>query len=115
MDQTIITPRRPTGPRWKKFSTRFPELDRMGFVYEVWAHHTGLGVISAVETVENGQHYHLSINGYGGRPSVADALWVLGQFDLVDAKESEPVGEGMVRNFWYPVERQRSDDMEARP
>jgi hypothetical protein len=77
----------------------------------VWAHDASkLGVISAVEVASEapglpalGPAYHLSVSRFGQRCTSADALWVLAQFDLVDAKEDNHVPGGQVRNFWRYV------------
>lgn len=108
--QSIVKPRRPTGPGWRRIEgVRLP-VDNLGFPYEVWAHdRNGLGVISAVEVADEpgkpslGPEYHLSVSAFGERCSAADALWVLAQFDLTDATEDNHVPSGKVRNFWRPV------------
>ena len=105
-------PKRPTGPGWRQVKTGpgFP-LAREGYPFQVWAHDAnGLGAISSVEVAAEkvgvkpmGPAYHLSVSAFGERCSSADALWVLGQFDLVDAKEDNHVPNGVVRNFWRYV------------
>ena len=79
----------------------------MGYPWAAWTHHTnGMLVISAVEKPdpEPGEfdvapEYHLSISVMGHRCSTADAIWALGQFDLLDAKEDNHTPSGRVRNF----------------
>lgn len=112
---TIIGPKRPTTPGWRQITDRAVlrqlPVDAAGYPYEVWAHDThGLGVISAVEVAAEhvgqaplGPAYHLSVSAFGQRCSSGDALWVLGQFDLIDAKEDNHVPNGKVRNFWRYV------------
>jgi len=83
----------------------------MGYPVEAWEHvQNGLFVLSAVEVatqpgkVDLGPEYHISISAMGNRRcSSADALWVLAQFDLIDALEDNHVPGGFVRNFWRPV------------
>lgn len=78
---------------------------------QVWFHHpTGMTAITNVEkpTPEPGEfdvgpEYHLSVSKAGQRCTSADAAWVLGQFDMADAKEDNHVPSGRVRNFWRPV------------
>lgn len=119
MTESIIKPKRPTGPGWIRETG--PEIEAimraaaMGFACEAWVHpETGIGTFSAVEVaapengVELGPEYHLSISknsGRGGtrRATSAEALWCLGQFDLIDAREDNHVPHGLVRNFWRPV------------
>lgn len=112
--QSVIQPRRPTGPGWRQIHDRATNasMSRLGSAaFAVWAHDEhGLGVISAVEVAEEigatevlGPQYHLSVSAFGQRCTSADALWVLAQFDLVDAKEDNHVPSGRVRNFWRPV------------
>lgn len=111
MIESIIKPRRPSGPGWRQIKGVALPLDDEGYPYEVWAHDAnGLGVISAVEVAAEkvgvaplGPAYHLSISAFGQRCSSADALWVLAQFDLTDAKEDNHVPSGKVRNFWRYV------------
>lgn len=108
---TIIRPKRPTGPGWRQIKGVPLPIDREGYPYEVWAHDEhGLGAISAVEVAAEhvgqaplGPAYHLSVSAFGQRCSSADALWVLAQFDLTDAKEDNHVPNGKVRNFWRYV------------
>lgn len=45
-------------------------------------------------------HEHIT---FWGRCTSADALWVLAEFDLLDAKEDNHVPGGKVRNWWRPV------------
>jgi hypothetical protein len=108
---SILRPKRPTGPGWRHLRGHLPLLDRGGYPYEVWAHdEAGLGVISAVEVAAEavgvaplGPAYHLSVSAFGQRCSSSDAVWVLGQFDLFDAQEDNHVPNGKVRNFWRYV------------
>lgn len=110
MLEPIIKPKPPIGPGWREIKSEAPELSKMGYPYSIWAHDENqLGVISAVEVATTpgepdlGPEYHISISNFGQRCSTADALWVLGQFDLIDAKEDNHVPSGKVRNFWRPV------------
>ena len=81
------------------------------FPPHVYIHHdTGMFAIFSVEKptaepgeIDVGPEYHLSISLSGQRCSTADAVWVLAQFDLSDAKEDNHVPSGNVRNFWRPV------------
>lgn len=109
----IIKPKRPVGPGWQQFEPP-PQWVTMGYVGESWGHiETGLYVISAVEVakdeggVSKGPEYHLSMSQQSTREvrrcSSADALWVLAQFDLLDAEEDNHVPDGKVRNWWRPV------------
>lgn len=109
----IIKPKRPAGPGWRKGEPP-PAWATLGFTGETWIHlENRLQVISAVEVandgdgIDKGPEFHVSISTWRGgttaRCSSADALWVLGQFDLLDAEEDNHVPNGMVRNFWRPV------------
>jgi hypothetical protein len=105
---SIIRPKRPSAPGWRQVPVK--GLPLVGD-YECWANdEAGLGVISAVEVAAEhagqtplGPAYHLSVSAFGQRCSSADALWVLAQFDLSDAKEDNHVPGGKVRNFWRYV------------
>lgn len=109
--EPIIKPKAPTGPGWTAIDNPMTaHLDALGYPHQTWQHHrNGLLAISAVEVATDpgqpslGPEYHLSISALGSRCSAADALWVLSQFDLVDAKEDNHVPYGKVRNFWRPV------------
>lgn len=119
MIESIIKPRRPTGPGWiRETGAEIEAIMRaaaMGFACEAWVHpETGIATFSAVEVAapengaELGPEFHLSIsknNRRGGttRTTSAEALWCLAQFDLIDAKEDNHVPHGLVRNFWRPV------------
>lgn len=77
---------------------------------EAWTHdESGLFVITAVEVAHDpgkpflGPEYHISISRAGQRCDAAEALWVLAQFDLTEAREDNHVPGGIVRNFWRPV------------
>jgi len=109
--ESIIQPKRPTGPGWAR-ETRWvcpPQLRELGYPVEAWQHRFGLFVLSAVEVAREpgkpdlGPEYHLSVSMSGQRCSLADAVWVLGEFGLADAKEDNHVPSGKVRNFWRPV------------
>ena len=86
-------------------------LDAWGYPWTAWHHKdSGMLVISAVEKpdpepgeLDAGPEYHLSVSAMGNRCSSADAAWVLGQFDLIDAREDNHTPSGRVRNFWRPV------------
>lgn len=109
--ESIIKPKRPSGPGWRQIRDVPTALDSQGYPFEIWAHDgNGLGVISAVEVAAEkvgmpalGPAYHLSVSAFGQRCSSSDALWVLAQFDLYDAKEDNHVPNGRVRNFWRYV------------
>jgi hypothetical protein len=112
VSESIIKPKRPTGDGWRRATSwqPAPELAAMGYPVEAWAHRNGLFVLSAVEVTEVepgseelGPEYHISVSKMGQRCSSAEALWVLAQFDLVDATEDNHVPSGRVRNFWRPV------------
>ena len=110
---SIIQPKRPTGRGWTRATWWQcpPGLAELDYPVESWEHKANwLFVLSAVEKVKPepgevdvGPEYHLSISAYGARCSTADAVWVLGQFDLADATEDNHVPSGVVRNFWRPV------------
>jgi hypothetical protein len=111
MIQSLIQLKRPTGPGWTQVvnhNTR--DLDALGYPHNSWIHKaTGLFAISAVEVARDpgqpdlGPEYHLSVSLSGQRCSAADALFVLNEFNLLDAKEDNHVPSGRVRNFWRPV------------
>lgn len=112
MTESIIKPKWPDAPGWTiaNWWRCPPELAALGYPIEAWEHAGNrLLVLSAVEVahepgqLELGPEYHLSMSHYGARCSTADALWVLAQFDLLDAKEDNHVPSGQVRNFWRPV------------
>lgn len=87
----------------------------LGYPVNAWFHPVArLFVLSALEVaneegqLEIGPEYHLSVSRRDrlDRPercSSADALWVLDQFGLPDAREDNHVPGGVVRNFWRPV------------
>lgn len=112
MTQSIIQPKRPSGTGWRQVKTGpdFP-IAKEGYPFQVWAHDANkLGAISAVEVATEapglpalGPAYHLSVSAFGERCSTADALWVLAQFDLLDALEDNHVPNGKVRNYWRYV------------
>lgn len=105
---SIVGPKRPVGQGWRRIHGIKLPLEGEGYPYEVYEHtSTRLLVISAVEVASEkvgvpaiGPAYHLSISLSGQRCSSADAVWVLAQFDLVDALEDNHVPSGRVRNFW---------------
>lgn len=111
--ESVIKPKRPVAPGWKRVREWVEPLSlaEMGYPIVPWQHKaSGLFVLSAVEKVQPqpgemdvGPEYHLSMSLDGRRCSSSQALWVLRQFDLVDAKEDNHVPSGMVRNFWRPV------------
>lgn len=112
MLHSLIQPKRPSGPGWQKVhNPKTAQLDSLGYAHATWIHvENGIIAISAVEVaapvsgeVAMGPEYHLSISAAGNRCSSADALWVLAQFDLIDATEDNHVPSGRVRNFWRPV------------
>lgn len=105
----IIKPKRPTDPGWKAGPGGLVSPSPGA---EAWYHAAvGLGVISAVEVADGitinevVPQYHLTISKRTQqgiqRCSAAEALWVLAQFDLIDALEDNhgPV----IRSFWRPV------------
>lgn len=112
--QSVIQPRRPLtlghiGHQWRRVYARLPSLP--DGTYEIWAHDSaGLGVISAVEVASEapglpalGPAYHLSVSAFGKRCTGAEALWMLSEFGLLDAKEDNHVPSGKVRHFWRYV------------
>lgn len=109
--EPIIKPKRPTGLGWKRATWWEcpPQLLELGYPVEPWEHTNGLFVLSALEVAHEpgrpdlGPEYHLSVSMGGQRCSSADALWVLEQFGLSDAREDNHVPSGRVRNFWRPV------------
>jgi hypothetical protein len=111
MITSIIKPKRPTATGWSRLNGVHIPIAAEGYPYQAWEHRAnGLMVISAVEVASEkvgtpalGPAYHLSVSAMGQRCSTADALWVLGQFDLVDALEDNHVPSGRVRNFWRYV------------
>lgn len=111
MIESIIKPKCPSGPGWRRVhNPNTPALDEMGFPHQTWLHDANqMFVISAVEVASDpgkpalGPEYHVSVSNNGERCTSADALWVLAQFDLLDAKEDNHVPSGRVRNFWRPV------------
>lgn len=112
MINSIIKPKRPSSGGWELDRNWTPpaQLAAMGYPVQAWWHEAyGLFVLSAVEVatepgkVDLGPEYHISISKDGLRCSSADALWVLAQFDLLDALEDNHVPNGRVRNFWRPV------------
>lgn len=111
MIESIVKPKRPAGPGWKRVhNPNDALLDSMGYPHETWVHAGNcMFAISAVEVATDpgrpvlGPEYHLSISRQGERCTTADALWVLAQFDLLDAKEDNHVPSGRVRNYWRPV------------
>lgn len=110
----LIKPKRPTGAEWRQCPAP-PAWVSMGYVAEAWLHvESSLYVISAVEVakpeggIDKGPEYHVSVSmtapsGQPARCTSADAIWMLGQFDLLDAEEDNHVPNGKVRNFWRPV------------
>lgn len=111
MIESIIKPKRPHGPGWRQIKGVALPIDANGYPYEIWAHDgNGLGVISTVEVASEapgveplGPAYHVSVSAFGQRCTSADAVWMLGQFDLTDAQEDNHVPNGRVRNFWRYV------------
>ncbi len=110
----LIKPKRPGGAGWAQQSAP-PQWVSLGYAAEAWIHpEYRLYAISAVEVakdadgIDRGPEYHLSVSaqstiGHTMRCTSADALWVLNEFDLVDAEEDNHVLNGLVRNFWRPV------------
>lgn len=110
--EAIVKPKRPRGPTWgrARWWVCPPQLAELGYPVEAWEDAaTRLFVLSAVEVTSEpgkpdlGPEYHLSVSRNGQRCSSEDALWVLDQFGLSDAKEDNHVPSGRVRNFWRPV------------
>ncbi|MDN8617842.1 hypothetical protein [Variovorax ginsengisoli] len=110
---SIIQPKRPSGPGWER-ETPPPAVLNLGYPIEVWWHAGNrLQAFSAVEVARDpgqlhlGPEYHLSVSSENERGKVrcsgADALWVLNEFGLLDAKEDNHVPNGIARNFWRPV------------
>ena len=108
--QSIISPKEPVDKRgWRKLPTP-PSWVSLGYAavaFENDSHQ--VTVISAVEVADGltadkkVPQYHLSISSYDGRAPLHLAMWVLGQFDLIDAEEDNHVPGGMARHFWRPV------------
>lgn len=110
----LINPKRPIGAGWVKLPPP-PQWATLGYAAESWAHpESRLCVITAVEVatdadgIDRGPEYHVSMSQQSTRGTVercssADALWILGQFDLTDAEEDNHVPNGKVRNWWRPV------------
>ena len=110
----IIKPRRPSGDGWDG-PYAVPKAITLGYYGEYWAHESGLRVLSSVEVakdadgIDRGPEYHISVSRWSdaaqapARCATADALWVLAQFDLIEAEEDNHVAHGVVRNFWRPV------------
>lgn len=112
----ILTPRAPSGDGWDDLGDVRVQL-RSAYPIRLWWHAVhGLKVLSAVEvasdgpgSVEKGPEYHISISkpdpvtGNPARCSLAEAMWVLGQFGLDGWEEDNHVPNGVVRNFWRPV------------
>lgn len=113
MFERVIQPKRPKeNSGWVQIPYPKHMLDPLLQVDppDMWEHIDGFRVLSAVEKptplpgeVDVGPEYHLSISRNRWRCTLADAMWVLGQFDLADAKEDNHVPNGFVRNFWRPV------------
>jgi hypothetical protein len=111
MTESLIKPKRPVSLGWRQVKNpNTAALDSMSYPHTSWIHEaTGLFAISALEVVSDpgqpalGPEYHLSVSMSGQRCSTADALFVLNEFDLLDAKEDNHVPSGRVRNFWRPV------------
>jgi len=112
MIESLIKPKTPTGPGWRraKWWSVPPQLAALGYPIEAWEHAASrMFVLSAVEVAHEpgkpdlGPEYHVSISNDGQRCTSGDALWVLAQFGLTDAKEGNHVPSGRVRNFWRPV------------
>lgn len=110
--ESVIKPKRPTGPGWALVPVPLNELHPLLHLNppETWIHKDGFRVMTAVEKpdalpgeVDMGPEYHVSISRNGWRCTSVDAMWVLGQFDVTDAKEDNHVPGGFVRHFWRPV------------
>lgn len=108
--QSIISVLRPKNPGWQEMpdAHAFTGYPSRAF----WFPPRNLVVISAVETVKDGQadkgpEYHISISkpGHSGvkRCDSNEAKWVLDQFGLDGAEEDNHVPGGKVRNFWRTV------------
>lgn len=100
---SVIRPKEPRSDQWIELDS---PIDT-GFSLKVFQHPEGFTAFSAVEAMEDepeiGPEYHLSISKNRGRCTSAEALFVLAQFGLEDAKEDNHVPNGVVRNFWRPV------------
>ena len=72
-----------------------------GFVFE--NPQLNLFVITAVEVMESGATYHLSMSRDGHRCSRAEAKYILKCFGMQDAEEDNHVPSGVARNFFLPV------------
>lgn len=113
---SVIAPKRPMEKGW----SRMPDVEAViraqdqlmrAYAFEFWLHsETGLQAMSAVEhptplpgEMDLGAEYHLSVSKAGARCASFEAMWVLAQFGLPDAKEDNHVPSGRARNFWRPV------------
>lgn len=111
--ESIIKPKVPTGDGWRIAHEWNPprELVNLGYPVEAWIHEpSDLFALSAVEvahdpgTPDLGPEYHLSVSNAGqARATSVEASFVLHAFGLDDATEDNHVPNGIVRNFWRPV------------
>lgn len=109
--QSIIQPKRPTGPQWRRADYWHPPapLAAIGYPIEAWENQAlNLFVLSAVEVTNdpgdiNGPQYHLSVTAFARRCTSHAAQIALRDFGLEDAKEDNHVPGGKARNFWRPV------------
>ena len=110
--ESVIKPKRPIGPGWVQAQVALSDLPAILHLNppETWIHKDGFTVMTAVEKpdaqpgeADLGPEYHVSISRNGWRCTSADAMWVLGQFDVADAKEDNHVPGGFVRHFLRPV------------
>ncbi|WP_395026564.1 hypothetical protein [Comamonas odontotermitis] len=115
----VIAPKQPTATAslyWKRSRQNERFMDgifssmALATRLECWEHSDGFHVISSVEHPEPapgemdlGPEYHITITHEHGRCRSSDALWVLSEFGVADAKEDNHVPNGFVRNFWRPV------------
>lgn len=107
-EESVIKPKRPQGKGWRKLPSPEPWITNR-YPAEQWFHdEMGISVISAVEValdndgVDVGPAFHVSMSK-GIRCTSNEAKVVLKHFDMLDAEEDNHVPNGMVRNYWLPV------------
>lgn len=107
--KSIITPRAPRGKGWRCTGLS-PRFFNNGFEAYAWEHtEENFYVISAVEVPnrDRGPEYHISVSKqtrFGAdRCTRNEAKFVRKAFGMEDAEEDNHVPNGVVRNFWLPV------------
>jgi len=111
MNNTIIKPKKPRGEGWVRLVPP-PAWVSLGYDCDAWQY-KDICVFSAVEVakdadnIERGPEYHISISLHTQHGPVRcdsnTAKWVIDQFDCDGAEEDNHVPNGVVRNFWLPV------------